>query len=293
MKPPVFEYVRAESLEHAVETIGALGEDAKFIAGGQSLVPLMAVRLAWPSHLVDISGITELSGVLVAQGGALTIGASTVQRTVERSAEVAAACPLLPEAISHIGHFPIRNRGTIGGSLAHGDPASELPLCAVALDAELVTRHHENGRRIIRASDFFVGPLMTDLEPGELVTEVRIPAWPAGAGWGFQEFSRRSGDFAVAAVAALLRLGDDGTIADGRIAVAGAGPTPLRLTEAEAVLRGRRPDREVFRAAGAQVARSLDPQSDSNGSADYRRKLAAVLTERALADAHRRVTVNA
>ncbi|MGH3246356.1 MAG: FAD binding domain-containing protein, partial [Trebonia sp.] len=234
MKPPAFEYVRAESIDHAVETVSGLGEDAKFIAGGQSLVPLMAVRLSWPSHLVDISGLGELSGIALAPDGALTIGASTVQRTAERSAQVAAACPLLPAAISHIGHFPIRNRGTVGGSLAHGDPASELPLCAVALDAELVTRRPGAVRRVIPASEFFLGPLMTDLRPDELVVEVRIPAWPPGAGWGFAEFSRRSGDFAVVAVVAVLRLAGDGTIADGRIAVAGVGPTPVRVPAAEA-----------------------------------------------------------
>jgi carbon-monoxide dehydrogenase medium subunit len=293
MKPPGFEYVRAQSIDHAVETVSALGDDAKFIAGGQSLVPLMAVRLSWPSHLIDISGVGELSGIALAPDGALTIGASTVQRTAERSAQVAAACPLLPAAISHIGHFPIRNRGTVGGSLAHGDPASELPLCAVALDAELVTRRPGHVRRVVPASEFFLGPLMTDLQPDELVVEVRIPAWPAGAGWGFAEFSRRSGDFAVVAVAAVLRLAGDGTIADGRIAVAGAGPTPLRVPEAEAALPGRRPGDATFATAGAQVARSLDPQSDSNGSADYRRELSSVLTERALADAGRRVNADA
>jgi aerobic carbon-monoxide dehydrogenase medium subunit len=293
MKPPAFAYVRAESPEHAVETIGELGDDAKFIAGGQSLVPLMAVRLSWPSHLVDIGGVRELSGIAVAPDGRLTIGASTVQRAVERSAGVAAACPLLPEAISHIGHFPIRNRGTVGGSLAHGDPASELPLCAVALDAELVTMRRGNARRVIPASGFFLGPLMTDLGPDELLAEVRIPAWPAGAGWGFSEFSRRSGDFAVVAVAAILALAGDGTITDARIAVGGAGPTPLRVTGAEAALHGQRPDGELFASAGAAVAGALDPQSDSNGSADYHRELSAVLTERALADARRRVTVDA
>jgi aerobic carbon-monoxide dehydrogenase medium subunit len=293
MKPPAFGYVRAESIEHAVETIGELGDDAKFIAGGQSLMPLMAVRLSWPSHLVDIGGVRELCGIAAVPGGALTIGASAVQRTVERSAEVAAACPLLPEAISHIGHFPIRNRGTVGGSLAHGDPASELALCTVALDAQLVTQRPGNARRAVPASGFFLGPLMTDLQPDELLVEVRIPAWPAGAGWGFREFSRRSGDFAVAAVVAILRLAGDGTIAEGRIAVAGVGPVPSRVPAAEAVRHGRRPDAETFASAGAEVARSIDPQSDSNGSADYRRDLSAVLTERALADARGRVAVNA
>jgi carbon-monoxide dehydrogenase medium subunit len=293
VKPPAFEYVRAESAEDAVETISALGDDAKFIAGGQSLVPLMAVRLSWPSHLVDIGGVADLAGIAVAPDGALSIGAATVQRRVERSAEVAAACPLLPEAISHIGHFPIRNRGTVGGSLAHGDPASELPLCAVALDAELATLRPGNTRRVVPASDLFAGPLMTNLAPDELVTELRIPAWPAGAGWGFREFSRRRGDFAVIAIAAIIRLAGDGTIADARIAVAGAGPIPSRAVEAEAMLHGRRPDSGTCREAGAAVARSLDPQSDLNGSADYRRELSAVLTERALADAHRRVITGA
>jgi aerobic carbon-monoxide dehydrogenase medium subunit len=293
VKPPVFEYVRAESIEHAVDAISALGDDAKFIAGGQSLVPLMAIRLSWPSHLIDVSGVGELSGISVAPDGALTIGASTVQRSIERSPEVAKACPLLPDAISYIGHFPVRNRGTIGGSLAHGDPASELPLCAVVLDAELVTRRPGDVRRVVPASEFFLGPLMTDLQPDELVVEVRFPAWPAGGGWGFAEFSRRSGDFAIVAVAAILRLADDGTIAEGRIAVSGVGSTPLRVPEAEAVLHRRPADGDTFARAGAEVAGSIDPHSDSNGSAAYHRNLAAVLVERALADAHGRATAGA
>jgi aerobic carbon-monoxide dehydrogenase medium subunit len=291
VKPPSFEYIRAESIEHAVDTMSALGDEAKFIAGGQSLVPLMALRLAWPSHLVDIGDIPELCRIGVGDDGALCLGAATVQRAVERSADVARACPLLPAAVSCIGHFPIRNRGTVGGSIAHGDPASELPLSAAALEAEFVTRGPADERRVIPASGFFMGPLTTSLEPDELLEEIRVPAWPAGAGWGFHEFSRRSGDYAVIAVAAILQLGADGTIAVSRVAVAGAGPTPLRMRDVEAMLHGHRADGEAFKNAGAEVARRIEPHSDVHGSAAFRRRLSAVLTERALADAQRRVEV--
>ena len=288
MKPPLFEYIRAESIEQAVETISALGDEAKFIAGGQSLVPLMALRLARPSHLVDIGHLPELRRIEVGDDGALRLGAAAVQRAVERSADVAGACPLLPAAISCIGHFPVRNRGTVGGSIAHGDPASELPLCAVALEVEFVVRGPANARRVIPASEFFAGTLLTSLEPDELLEEIRVPAWPAGAGWGFHEFSRRSGDYAVIAVAAIVRLAADGTIAVSRIGVAGAGATPLRMLEVEAMLKGQRPDGEVLKDAGAEVARGIEPHSDIHGSAAFRRQLSAVLTERALADARRR-----
>ena len=176
MKPPRFEYVRAESLDHAVETLAALGEDAKFIAGGQSLVPLMAIRLAWPSHLVDIGNLPETSRITLAADGSLRVGATCVQRAVERSADAAGACPLLPAVIACIGHVPIRNRGTVGGSLAHADPASELPMSAVLLDTELVTRRPGGVRRVIAAKDFYVGPLTTVLEPDEVLEEVRIPS---------------------------------------------------------------------------------------------------------------------
>jgi carbon-monoxide dehydrogenase medium subunit len=252
----------------------------------------MAVRLSWPTHLVDIAGVAELSRIAVTDSGVVTIGAATLQRTVERSAAIAAVCPVLPEAISHIGHFPIRNRGTVGGSLVHGDPASELPLCALALDAQLRTRRADGRERVVDARDFFVGPLMTDLEADELLLDVRIPAWPSGAGWGFQEFSRRSGDFAIIAVLTMLRLAPNGTVDEGRIAIAGAGPTPLRPPEAEAMLAGERAGETLFVRAGAQVAESIEPHSDIHGSVRFRRQLAASLTERALADAHRRVQLD-
>jgi aerobic carbon-monoxide dehydrogenase medium subunit len=288
VKPPSFEYIRAESIEHAVDTMSALGDEAKFIAGGQSLVPLMALRLARPSHLIDIGQLPELRRIEVDDDGVLRLRAAAVQRTVESSADVAGACPLLPAAISCIGHFPIRNRGTVGGSIAHGDPASELPLCAVTLEVEFVARGPANARRVIPASEFFAGTLLTSLEPDELLEEIRVPVWPAGAGWGFHEFSRRSGDYAVIAVAAILQLAADGTIALSRIGVAGAGPTPLRMREVEAMLQGQRPDGEVLKDAGAEVARGIEPHSDIHGSAAFRRQLSAVLTERALADARRR-----
>jgi aerobic carbon-monoxide dehydrogenase medium subunit len=293
MKSAPFEYVRAESGQHAVEVIAGLGEDAKFIAGGQSLVPLMAMRLARPTHLVDISELADLSRLEVVEDGGLRIGAATVQRAVEKSSEVARACPLLPAAVAHIGHFPIRNRGTIGGGIAHADPASELPLCALVLDAELVASRAGGGRRVIAASDFYLGPLTTALRPDELLEEIRVPAWPAGAGWGFHEFSRRNGDFAIVGVAAILELGPDGTISSARIGVAGAAPEPYRPAAAEALLRGQRPGADVFTGAGEESARAADPASDIHGSAFYRRRLAGVLTERALVDAVRRAGAGA
>ena len=291
MKPPRFEYVPAESLDHAVETLADLGEDAKFIAGGQSLVPLMAIRLSWPSHLVDIGGLPETSRITLAADGSLRVGATCVQRAAERSADVARACPLLPAAIACIGHVPIRNRGTVGGSLAHGDPASELPMSSVVLNAELVTRRPGGVQRVVAAQDFYLGSLTTVLEPDEVLEEVRIPAWPAGAGWGFHEFSRRNGDFAVVALAAMLRLAPGGTIAEARIAVAGVAATPLRAGAVESMLVGEWPDEEVFRSAGAELARSIEPHSDIHGSASFRRRLSAVLAERSLADAFDRAEV--
>jgi carbon-monoxide dehydrogenase medium subunit len=288
MKPPPFEYHAAASVDEAVALLAEHGDDAKVLAGGQSLVPLLALRLARPAHLVDINGAGELTSV--ANGNGLTVGSLVRQRVAERSEEVAAANPLLVRALGLIGHTAIRNRGTIGGSIAHADPAAELPAVLRALDGEVVARS-ARGTRTVAAADLFQGFLTTALEPDELVTGVRFPAWAAGTGWSFQEFSRRSGDFAIAGVAATLRLDRNGMIADARIALSGRGTTPVRASKAEAALVGQEPSDDVFEAASADAVAGLDPPSDVHGTTAYRRHLAARLARRALREAHARSEV--
>ncbi|MGH7856247.1 MAG: FAD binding domain-containing protein, partial [Candidatus Binatia bacterium] len=236
MKPAPFEYHSASSLDEAVALLARLGDEAKIIAGGQSLVPLLALRLARPAHLVDLNRIDALSKIDAADGG-LVIGAMVRQRAAERSGLVRERCPLLAAALPRIGHPAIRNRGTVGGSLAHADPAAELPAVALALEAKLVARS-ARGERILPASEFFVGHFTTALEPDECLVEIRFPAWPDGAGCAFEEASRRDGDFAMVGVAALLRVASGGDVADARIALIGVGGTAVRAVDAEALLRG-------------------------------------------------------
>lgn len=285
MKPPPFEYHAAASLDDALSLLADHGDDAKVLAGGQSLLPLLALRLARPEHLVDINRLDELS--TIANGDGLRIGALVRQRTVERSADVAAANPLLAGAVRFIGHTAIRNRGTVGGSVAHGDPAAELPTVLVALDGEVEVSSRRGSRRVA-ASDLYSGFLTTALEADELLTAVHLPAWPAGAGWSFQEFSRRTGDFAIAGVAAALRLDGKGTITEARIALSGMAQTPVRATVAEATLVGQAPSVELWVAASADAVAGLEPPSDLHGTREYRRHLAGVLIRRALQEAHDR-----
>jgi carbon-monoxide dehydrogenase medium subunit len=285
MKPPPFEYHAVTSVEEAVALLAEHGDDAKVLAGGQSLVPLLALRLARPAHIVDINGLTELTAVT--NGDGLTIGSLVRQRVAERSAAVAGANPLLVRAIGLIGHTAIRNRGTVGGSISHADPAAELPAVLRALDGEVVATS-ARGARTVAAADLFEGFLTTSLAPEELVTAVRFPAWAPGTGWSFQEFSRRSGDFAIAGAAAALRVDGRGVITDARIALSGMGPTPVRASKAEAALAGQQPSDEAWEAAAQDAVAGLDPPSDVHGTAAYRRHLAAVLTRRALREAHSR-----
>jgi carbon-monoxide dehydrogenase medium subunit len=285
MKPPPFEYHAVTSVEEAVALLAEHGDDAKVLAGGQSLVPLLALRLARPAHIVDINGLTELTAVT--NGDGLTIGSLVRQRVAERSAAVAGANPLLVRAIGLIGHTAIRNRGTVGGSISHADPAAELPAVLRALDGEVVATS-ARGARTVAAADLFEGFLTTSLAPEELVTAVRFPAWAPGTGWSFQEFSRRSGDFAIAGAAAALRVDGRGVITDARIALSGMGPTPVRASKAEAALAGQQPSDEAWDAAAQDAVAGLDPPSDVHGTAAYRRHLAAVLTRRALREAHSR-----
>jgi carbon-monoxide dehydrogenase medium subunit len=288
MKPPPFEYHLVGSVDEAVTLLAEYGDEAKVLAGGQSLVPLLALRLARPEHLIDINGVGDLA--TLADGLGLAVGALLRHRVAERSPTVRAANPLLADALGLIGHVAIRNRGTIGGSIAHADPAAELPAVLLALDGE-VEATSVRGQRRVGASDLFLGFLTTSLAPDELLTGVRFPEWPAGTGWSFQEFSRRSGDFAVAGVAATVRLDANGRVADARIALSGVAGMPVRAAKAEAALAGQPPSDELWAAASQDAVAALEPASDVHGSAAYRRPLAAALVRRALREAHERAEV--
>lgn len=284
MKPAPFRYYAARSVDEAVQLLGEHAGDARVLAGGQSLVPLMNMRLATPAALVDINRLAELAYVRSWDGG-VAIGALTRDSALEQSAEAARLAPMLVEASRHVGHPAIRNRSTVGGSIAHADPAAELPAALLALDAQVVARG-PGGERVIAVADFFQGYLQTSLAPDELLVELRVSGLPPGAGSCFVEFARREGDYALAGVAAAVALAADGTIADARLALCAVGPTALRASAAEAALRGQRPGPDAWAAAASAVQAAItEAPSDLHGSADYRRHLAGVLTRRALAAA--------
>jgi carbon-monoxide dehydrogenase medium subunit len=249
------------------------------LAGGQSLIPLLALRLARPAVLIDINGIDELSGVSATDGW-VAIGAMTREYVAEESGTVAGAVPLLAAALPLIGHEAIRSRGTIGGSLAHADPAAELPAVARALDAEFVVRG-QSGERVIPAADWFEGYLTTSRRPDELLVEVRFPAAGRGTGISFQEVARRHGDFAIVGLAVSLTL-SEGAISDVRLAFAGISDVPVRAADAEDLLVGERPSAELFDEAARRATGGMDPPADLHGSSDYRRKVAAALVRRGL-----------
>ncbi len=288
MKPPPFAYECPTEVADAVALLVAHGPDARPLAGGQSLVPLLNFRLARPAVLVDLNRITALSHVTV-EDGALCIGGMARQAAVEANADVARGWTLLIEAIGHIAHPQIRNRGTIGGSLAHNDPAGELPAVMLALGAELTAQGPE-GARTIQAQDFFAGTMETALAPGELLTEIRIPALPEGTGWDFREVARRQGDFALVAVAVLLRpSGSGATGIDARVVVTGTGDGPARMHGAEAVLAERGTDADACEAAGDAAAKASEPADDPHAPAWYRKRLVAALTQRACHEAAMRM----
>lgn len=280
MKPAPFEYFQPKSLEEAVELLQAHGEEAKILAGGQSLVPLMNLRLARPRVLIDINRVGELDYIRELDGG-LAIGALTRQRDLETSDLVRRRCPLLKEATLLIGHPQVRNRGTVGGSLAHADSTAELSTVAVLLEADMIARSL-GGERSIRAEDFFVTFLTTSLGPEEVLTEVRFPAVALGAGWAFEELSRRHGDFAIVSAAAILEKDPSGRCRKPRLAIAGASPQPVRAREAERLLVGQALNEALIQEAGELAKGAVDPESDLHASAEYRRHLAGVLTRRAL-----------
>jgi aerobic carbon-monoxide dehydrogenase medium subunit len=279
MKLPPFDYEAPQTVSEAVALLAEHGDEASVLAGGQSLIPLLALRLARPAMLIDINGLDELSGVS-ADDGWLAIGAMTREYVAEESESVADAVPLLAAALPLIGHEAIRSRGTIGGSLAHADPAAELPAVARALDAQFVVRGPA-GMRVIPAEEWFEGFLTTSRDPDELLVEVRFPTAGPGTGVSFQEVARRHGDFAIVGLAASLTL-SDGVISDARLAFAGLSDVPLRATAAEDLLAGQRPSAELFDEAARRATDDADPPADLQGSPEYRKTVAAALVRRGL-----------
>lgn len=286
MKPAAFEYFAPESVEEAVDLLQAHADDAKVLAGGQSLVPLMNMRLARPAVIVDINRIHALE-YIEAGPAALRMGALTRQRAAETSPLVADRCPLLRDALRLVGHAQIRNRGTIGGSIAHADPSAELTAVLVALGGD-VTAKGPRGTRAIPAADLFVTYLTTSLDPGEVLTEVRFPVLAAGAGWSWMEIARRHGDFALAGVGVVLTI-RVGVLADVRIGLTGVGPTPVRASTAERLLSGRAPSDALWAEAAEAVRADVEPDGDIHASAEYRRHVSGVLAQRALREALTRV----
>ena len=279
MKLPDFEYEAPTTLAEAVGLLAEHQDEASVLAGGQSLIPLMALRLARPPVLVDINGLSELSGVSVSDGW-VAVGAMTREYVAEESETVAETLPLLAAALPLIGHEAIRSRGTIGGSLAHADPAAELPAVARALGAEFVVRS-QSGERVIPAAEWFEGYLATARRPDEILVEVRFPAAGPGTGASFQEVARRHGDFAMVGLAASLTLAD-GAVSDARLAFSGIADVPVRAAEAEAFLVGQEPSAQLFEEAARRATADIDPPADLHGSAEYRKKVAAALVRRGL-----------
>jgi aerobic carbon-monoxide dehydrogenase medium subunit len=280
MKPPRFDYQAPTSLDEALALLRQHGDQAKVLAGGQSLVPLLNFRLVRPQVLVDLNEVSGLDGIRETNG-VLTIGAMTRQRAVETSALVRERCPLLADAMPQIGHVQIRNRGTVGGSLAHADPAAELPAVVAALGGDVVLRS-AGGQRALPAEQFFVTYLTTALEPGELLVEVRLPVTPPRSGSAFLEVSRRHGDFALVGVAASVTLDAAGICTRAALALTGVGPTPVVARAAAMALVGVRPTPEAFAEAAGRATTGLVPDGDLHASREYRTHVAGVLTRRAL-----------
>src|ERR687894_570383 len=280
MKLPPFEYKAPTTLAEAVAILAASDGAARPLAGGQSLLPVLAFRLAAPTVLVDLKRIPDLRRIEIDDKG-VHLGAMTRWRDIEDDKRLRTAHPLLVAAIAHVAHYQIRNRGTVGGSLAHADPATEMPGIAVTCDAEIEVVG-ASGSRTLGAAELFVGPLTTSLQPDEIITGVRLPPWPKARRWGFEEFSRRRGDYALAAVAAYYAEDDKGRARDAHIGVIGAADTPLRLAAAEQALNGRAIDDGAIAAAAQAASAAVDPPDDIHAPAAYRRALVGTLLERAL-----------
>jgi CO/xanthine dehydrogenase FAD-binding subunit len=291
MKSAPFDLLRPRSVDEALALLQAHGDDAKVLAGGQSLVPLMNFRLAQPGHLIDLNGVRGLDQIWF-NDHTLSLGAMVRQREVERSPAIAERLPILREAIEQVGHPAIRNRGTVGGSIVHADPSAELPLLSIALDATFHLRS-AGANRSVAAKDFYQGYLLTDIASDELLVGIDFRLPPADCGWCCSEITRRHGDFAIVAAAVVLGLDGARHVGFARVALGGVGPAPLRVEAAEAALLGKRPGDEVFRRAAELAAQAIEPPSDIHASSGYRRQLAGVLGRRALAVAAGRVKGNA
>jgi aerobic carbon-monoxide dehydrogenase medium subunit len=282
MKLPAFEYACPATLAEAVALLASRDGDAKALAGGQSLVPMMAFRVASPSLLVDLRKL-DLRRIDVADDG-VRLGAMVRWRDILDDPRLDTAHPLLKAAIAHVAHYQIRNRGTVGGSIAHADPAAEMPGIAVTCEAEIAVVG-ASGPRVIAAQDFFIAPLVTALATDEIIAEIRLPAWPAKRRWGFQEFSRRRGDFAMAAAAVFYDGDDAGPARNAHVGAIGVGDRPLRLTAAEAEVNGKVVDAAVSERAGLAASAAVNPPDDIHASGAYRRSLIGTMVERALQDA--------
>jgi len=284
MKPAPFEYFAPVELQEALDLLERYGDEAKILAGGQSLMPLMNLRLARPGLIIDINRLSSLDTITATPEGGLTIGALTRQRALERSKIVQEQNPILAAAMPLIGHFQIRNRGTIGGSLVHADPAAELPAVSLLLGAEFLLRS-KSAVRVVPAAEFFLSYLTTAIRPAELLTEIRLPKWPSGEAWAVQEIARRKGDFALIGVALRAELDAEETMQKAVIVMFGVDSKPLRMERAEAILKGRRISEAFLRALSGVVAEELEPDSDIHASAAYRKEVGGVLVRRALESA--------
>ena len=289
MKPAPFKYIAASSLDHALSLKAEHGDEARFLAGGQSLIPTMNFRLARPDVLIDINGLKDLAGVHRPDGEPVRIGALTRYRDLERDGDFLAACPLFAEALPHIAHPQIRNRGTIGGNLSHADPASELPALAVAMQAWMRLKS-STGERRVEASAFFQGALITDIQSGEMLVEIEFPRPEPATGMCFMEMARRRGDFALAGVAAMVSLDQARRCAKVRLALCGVGETPVDASEAAAPLIGHILTDEAIEVVAANVQEMIEPSGNVHATSDYQRHLAGVLTQRALGVAYKRAS---
>jgi carbon-monoxide dehydrogenase medium subunit len=282
MKLPPFEYACPTTINEAVALLASHDGEAKPLAGGQSLVPMLAFRVASPSLLVDLRKLAELRQIKIADDG-VTLGAMVRWRDVLDDARLRKAHPLLVAAVEHVAHYQIRNRGTVGGSIAHADPAAEMPGIVVTCEAKIAVVG-KAGARVIDAANFFQGPLMTALKPDEIITEIRLPAWPAKRRFGFQEFARRRGDFALAA-AMLFYDEEGGKARSAHVGAIGVADRPLRLPAVEQVLNGNKIDDAIIAKAEAAASASVDPDDDIHASGAYRKALVGVMVERALKSA--------
>lgn len=281
MKPAPFEYLAPDSLSAAVEIMAENGDDAKLLAGGQSLIPAMNFRLVQPMLLVDLNKISELDYVRTNQDGELCIGAMTRQRRLETEPIIAQQAPLVAETMPHIAHMQIRNRGTIGGSLVHADPAAELPVIMVALDSRFLVRS-ESGERWINSASFFQGLFTTDVKPEEVLIEIVIPPMALRTGWSFVEFARRRGDYALLGVAAVMTLDESGHCTQARLVYLNAGDTPIIAEQAAEILLNEIPSPALYREAAEIADAAIEPTANIHASVPYLRHLSRVLTFRAL-----------